>query len=253
MTAVAPTDEPSFTVELRYWDPESQAHIDTLVDHRRACLWDIDMPRGPWREAQRTDPFDGPYPSDQAPQVLAGRDAEAMTRKHINYYAPKEQLSYTLEDTCRKLRGQTVVPSDRAFIPVGHVALDAKLYTGLRKYNLYIPHDGSAVWIKSLWISDALRSCGVGRAAMDTIECFATLPPVSANVLLLDTLHEEDQVRLRGDTVVPNQPWYRRRGFRLIFTSPKEDNFYGMNEKDFQKAGCDPFVPRVVVMRKDLQ
>lgn len=55
--------------------------------------------------------------------------------------------------------------------------------------------DTGTVWIKTLYVSDALQSSGVGRAAMDALEELASDPPFCARTLMLDTISKEDQVR----------------------------------------------------------
>lgn len=157
-------------------------------------------------------------------------------------------MSVPLEDTCQTLRSTVTIPSGKTFVPIGHIALDT-MQPAADKFNLDIPRDGSAVWIKSFWISNALQSGGLGRAALDTLEAMATQAPLSATTLLLDTLEETDQIRLRPYIKVSNQAWYRRRGYRLIHTT---ENFYAINPLDFQDLGCEPFPTRTVFMRRDL-
>ncbi|CRK18102.1 hypothetical protein BN1723_011501 [Verticillium longisporum] len=132
------------------------------------------------------------------------------------------------------------LPSGKEFFPVGHIALDISYYEA-DGFNLNLP-EGSTLWIKSLFISKALRSSGIGRAAMDKLEGMATSPPLSATTLMLDTLFKDDQIRFQKPKVA-NQDWYARRGYRLVHTEP---GFYE-DEKQFQGA-----IPRTVFMRKDL-
>ena len=60
--------------------------------------------------------------------------------------------------------------------------------------DLSLPNTG-AIWIKTLYISNALQSSGLGRAAMDAIEAMATEEPICARTLMLDAVCKEDQMR----------------------------------------------------------
>ncbi|KAF3344593.1 Putative serine carboxypeptidase [Verticillium dahliae VDG2] len=132
------------------------------------------------------------------------------------------------------------LPSGKEFFPVGHIALDISNFEA-RGFNLNLP-EGSTLWIKSLFISKALRSSGIGRAAMDKLEGMATSPPLSATTLMLDTLLKDDQIKFQKPKVA-NQDWYARRGYRLVHTEP------GFYEAETQFYGA---IPRTVFMRKDL-
>ncbi|RNJ57984.1 hypothetical protein D7B24_005299 [Verticillium nonalfalfae] len=199
------------TVALVPWDPLSPEHIDRLTQQRIDCGWHIDKPSGAWKEAQQGG------------------------IKCI-YWLQSDPLL----DTCTTLRGLTLQPSGNEFFPVGHIALDIS-YHEADGFNLDLPED-STLWIKSLFISKALRSSGIGRAAMDKLEGMATSPPLSATTLMLDTLLKDDQIKFQNPKVA-NQDWYARRGYRLVHTEP---GFYE-DEKQFQGA-----IPRTVFMRKDL-
>lgn len=60
--------------------------------------------------------------------------------------------------------------------------------------DLDLPETG-AIWIKTLYVSNALQSSGIGRAAMDAVEAMATEEPICARTLMLDTVCKEDQMR----------------------------------------------------------
>lgn len=66
---------------------------------------------------------------------------------------------------------------------------------GLEHLNLDVPPTG-VIWIKTLYVSDALQSSGVGRAAMDALEEMAIAEPFCATTLMLDTVSKEDQARV---------------------------------------------------------
>lgn len=151
-------------------------------------------------------------------------------------------------DSCERLRNKSITPSGRTFVPIGHIALDVRSpYT--EKYQLNHPLDGSAVWVKSLWISNPLQAGGLGRAALDTLEAMATASPLNATTLLLDTMQKDDQRRLRPKIKVGTQEWYDRRGYRLIHTEP---DVYKITPEEFAEHGSGEFVIRTVFMRKDL-
>ncbi|CRK16426.1 hypothetical protein BN1723_011499 [Verticillium longisporum] len=199
------------TVALVPWDPLSPEHIDRLTQQRVDCGWHIDKPSGAWKEAQQGG------------------------IKCI-YWLQSDPLL----DTCTTLRGLTLQPSGKEFFPVGHIALDISNHE-THGFNLNLP-EGSTLWIKSLFISKALRSSGIGRAAMDKLEGMATSPPLSATTLMLDTLLKDDQIKFQKPKVA-NQDWYARRGYRLVHTEP------GFYEAETQFYGA---IPRTVFMRKDL-
>lgn len=110
------------------------------------------------------------------------------------------QQNKPLLDTCKSLRGVPLEPSNKEFIPIGHIALDMT-YPAAAKFNLDIPSEG-AIFIKSLYISKPLQSGGLGRAAMDTLESMATSEPLSARTLVLDTMQRDDQKKIMPWTKV---------------------------------------------------
>ncbi|KAK8009899.1 hypothetical protein PG990_008864 [Apiospora arundinis] len=240
--ALPSPDHAKATVNMVPWDAESQEHVEMLIKHRLACRWDDDKVAGPWRQAQREGKKCIFW------LILPDNDPENENRlqRHLDCFG--SEMSAPLEDTCKVLRGTPIIPSGKSFVPIGHAALDIA-QPAADKFNLDIPRDGSALWIKSLWVSTALQSSGLGRAAMDTLEAMAMQPPLSATMLLLDTLKEEDQLRLRPYVKSSNQGWYQRRGYLTIHTAK---DFYVINPLDFQDLGCEPFSTRTVFMRKDL-
>ncbi|CRK21332.1 hypothetical protein HYQ46_002128 [Verticillium longisporum] len=221
------------TVALVPWDPLSPEHIDRLTQQRIDCGWHVDKPSGAWKEAQQ-----GGIKCIYW-LVLQSHDPQAGEMIQLHKSAHPKQGDPLL-DTCTTLRGLALQPSGKEFFPVGHIALDISYYEA-DGFNLNLP-EGSTLWIKSLFISKALRSSGIGRAAMDKLEGMATSPPLSATTLMLDTLFKDDQIRFQKPKVA-NQDWYARRGYRLVHTEP---GFYE-DEKQFQGA-----IPRTVFMRKDL-
>lgn len=78
-------------------------------------------------------------------------------------------------------------------MPIGHISLDT-VSSGIDHLELDVPSQG-VIWIKTLYVSQALQSGGLGRAAMDALENMATSAPLSARTLMLDTMHKNDQLR----------------------------------------------------------
>ncbi|KAL2755368.1 hypothetical protein ACRALDRAFT_1064493 [Sodiomyces alcalophilus JCM 7366] len=184
------------------WDPESDEHVERLVQQRIACGWNADKVASEWKEDQ-----------------LAGR-------KCI-YWIEKRPL----KDTSRSafIRQATHEPSLAWFVPVGHISL-ARDDPGAKHLDLGLPSDG-AVWIKGVYVSGALQNRGLGRAAMDAAEAIAARPPLNARTLVLDTVQKDDQ--MRADYAVAmygrvakmtNEDWYIRRGYRVLKVVP---GYYG--------------------------
>ncbi|KAG4278924.1 uncharacterized protein LW94_8973 [Fusarium fujikuroi] len=128
-----------------------------------------------------------------------------------------------LVDTAESLRAKPRKPTHTKFYPVGHISLDDRNEkTG--NFVLDLPKEG-VYWIKTFYVSKALRSKGIGRAAMDIVESMAIEEPLCAKTLALDTAEKEMQKKLYrekngkelGST---NQDWYERRGYRLIHMQP---------------------------------
>ncbi|KXH61476.1 hypothetical protein CSAL01_03887 [Colletotrichum salicis] len=230
-------------VELIPWDPNSQDHFTRMVDQRIACGWASDLV-SQWQENQRTG-FKCTYWL-----VLADEDPERDARlaKHIADY-PKEKDP--MLDTADSISATPRTPTGASFHPVGHISLDID-NPAAAPLNLPIPKD-HVYWIKSLYVSFALQSCGIARAAMDLVESMATSEPLCAKTLMLDTVSKEDQLRKESMVVAqgklpptPTHAWYERRGYRLIHTI---NNFYGFPEKD---PDGNLLIRRTVFLRRDL-
>jgi GNAT superfamily N-acetyltransferase len=99
-----------------------------------------------------------------------------------------------LVDTAESLRAKPRKPTHTKFYPVGHISLDDRNEkTG--NFVLDLPKEG-VYWIKTFYVSKALRSKGIGRAAMDIVESMATEEPLCAKTLALDTAEKEMQKKL---------------------------------------------------------
>lgn len=138
--------------------------------------------------------------------------------KHIETY-PNEKTE--LQDTAISLGGKRRSPSPEfSFIPLGHISLDTE-YPG----SDYEPDTPGVFFIATFYISRALQSSGLGRAAMDKIEHTATSEPLNAKVLALSTVlasqeGRKEKLAALGRTLPEVEPelWYARRGYVVYKT-----------------------------------
>ncbi|KAK7409377.1 hypothetical protein QQX98_008439 [Neonectria punicea] len=126
-----------------------------------------------------------------------------------------------LQDTSTSIRGTSRNPTEELFYPVGHISLDS-VNPGTEVFDLDIPSE-NLYWIKTFYVSKALRSKGIGRASMDVVESMAVGKPLCARTLALDTVQKNSSIALAiAATGEPpkmtNQEWYERRGYQLIKT-----------------------------------
>ncbi|KAI8299735.1 hypothetical protein K4K59_002055 [Colletotrichum sp. SAR11_240] len=228
-------------VQLVPFDPDSPEHATRMVDQRTECGWHFDKVPD-WQEDQRSGQkciyWIAFAPDDP--------EAEVKLSKHTTRF-PKEKEP--LKDTATSLRATPRTPTGITFHPVGHISLDVD-NPAAKRLQLPIPSE-NLYWIKSLYVSYALQSAGIGRAAMDEVEGMATSEPLCAKVLMLDTVAKEDQHREELFQHLDGRPpamstelWYARRGYNVIW---KELNFY----PDFDKDG-NPLGRHTVFMRRDL-
>ena len=77
------------------------------------------------------------------------------------------------------------------FVPAGHIALDLR---PAENPPLGFPSVGP-VWIAGLYVSWALQSAGLGRAAMAAAEALAGRPPLNGRLVLLDTMPADEQMQ----------------------------------------------------------
>jgi GNAT superfamily N-acetyltransferase len=99
-----------------------------------------------------------------------------------------------LIDTAESLRAKPRTPTHTKIYPIGHISLDDSDEKS-RDIVLDLPKEG-VYWIKTFYVSKALRSKGIGRAAMDIVEHMAIDYPLCAKTLALDTAEKEMQKRL---------------------------------------------------------
>ncbi|KAK5998660.1 hypothetical protein PT974_01042 [Cladobotryum mycophilum] len=203
-------------VELVPWDPRNEEHYQRLYEQRVACTWDAELV-----EEWKTKVLEGRKflywikLRDDLPQ------RETVLAPHLDK-CPKERDP--LVDTATAIANTPRTPTNMSFLPIGHVALE--LYP---QRNTNFSLDPSTIWVKSLYISWALQTGGVGHAAMAQIERLAASPPLNAAALALDTVTKEFQLHeenlkvwfevtgiKRPDVVRSNEEWYVRQGYKVM-------------------------------------
>ena len=80
----------------------------------------------------------------------------------------------------------------RSFIPIGHICL-GQVSEAYEKHGL--ANGPGVYWISNFYISRALQSIGLGRAAMDLIETLAISEPLCARILALNAINKDDPIR----------------------------------------------------------
>ncbi|KAJ4259730.1 hypothetical protein NW762_007661 [Fusarium torreyae] len=202
------------------WDPNSSEHIERLLEQRIQCGWD----KTPeiveeWREKQTS--------GKKSIFWITLRADDPETRESLQLHFDKFPADKSpLTDTAESLRAKPRSPTHTKIHPVGHISLDDNNHKTDR-LNLDLPNEG-VYWIKTFYVSGALRSKGIGRVCMDIVEAMAIDEPLCAKTLALDTTEKEFQKKLYLERTgkepgTTNQDWYQRRGYRLIHT---EAGFY---------------------------
>ncbi|PYH85243.1 hypothetical protein BO82DRAFT_380849 [Aspergillus uvarum CBS 121591] len=214
------------------WDPLSEPHRALLVKQRVECSWDMEMVQEIWRDEQiRGDKciYWIVLPVDE---LVGGGERE------------------TLMDTAASISATPRQPTQAEFIPVGHIALDSNNKKA-EKVDLGIGSE-KVFWVKNFFVRHAFQSNGIGRAAMDEIERIAVREPLCAKTLMLDTVEREDQLREEFAKAtygrvpkIPNQDWYRSRGYGCLKIV---QNYYDVPDKNGKIWDT-----KTVFMRKDLQ
>ncbi|KAK7704976.1 hypothetical protein SLS64_008324 [Diaporthe eres] len=109
---------------------------------------------------------------------------------------------------------------NRAFVPIGHVALDLRPEENA---HLNLTDDG-IVWVAGLYVSWTLQRYGFGREAMRLAEHLASQEPLGAKWIVLDTMPRDQQMKpafikkvyfTQGKPApkVPIQDWYEGQGY----------------------------------------
>lgn len=152
----------------------------------------------------------------------------------------RKQERTPLLDSATTLGKTTRQPTNTPFTPIGHIALEG--YPG-RDERFNLPA-GKTLWVKSLYISAALQSSGLGRAAMAAIESEAAGAPHNCTVIALDTTSDawqrserslatfyDDRGLPRPKVVRTNEEWYRRQGYALMDLPPVQEGKTWAREK----------------------
>jgi hypothetical protein len=109
-----------------------------------------------------------------------------MLQKHLSCF-PTELSPVSDSATTFGGRPRTSPLSPEPFHPIGHISIDS--YSP--KATLADPAIGRYC-ITKLYVSSALQSQGLGRAAMDAVEKYAAEEPLCARTLTLDTISYEE-------------------------------------------------------------
>jgi len=138
-------------------------------------------------------------------QVLADSDLEKETKLalHITRY-PVETTPLTDSATSLGGMSRTAPSSSTAFIPVGHISLDSQLASDPDSHHVNGTEHVYAV--TTFYISRALHSGGLGRAAMVAVETMAKNEPLCAMELVLDTPHRDEIRDLERYTAFGHEP-----------------------------------------------
>lgn len=186
-------------VQLIPWDPESDEHVERLIQQRIACGWNSEAVETRWRNLQRIGHKcmywvvsflpDCPWPYlTLLFQVLADGDPQrsSLEEQHVAAY-PAEGSA--ISDTASSLGGKmrSTRPVTRPFIPVGHISLDSSAAD--QPGVTYDEED--ALRIANLYISRVLQGTGLGRLTMDALEQLASSEPLCARTLVLATNADE--------------------------------------------------------------
>ncbi|KAM3149923.1 hypothetical protein ABEW05_009784 [Botrytis cinerea] len=202
---------PKFSkVDLIPWDPDSPSHVERLFNQRVACTWNSEYVES-WREKQRQ----GAITLQWIVLPITSISRDDLHKLHTTHY-PLE--SEPLIDSATTFNAQPRTPPSppHSFFPIGHIALEVQPSSPTSSPS-------STYKISGLYISGALRSLGLGRATMDTMETLASSAPISAQKLILEVIaneypgKEERNVALKvKKQPVERQDWYARRGYRIV-------------------------------------
>ncbi|KAJ5936194.1 hypothetical protein N7454_005492 [Penicillium verhagenii] len=194
---------PKAKVVLIPWDPDSGAHRKVLVKQREECSWHQERVEKEWREAQVKGEkciywiifsAENSYISEHMMTYLSSKADSNLSRNLQGVMLTGNlQRNPLLRDTAQSINAIPRKPSHKAFVPVGHISLDPQ-NPEAKHVDLKSALTG-AFWIKSFYVSRAIQSQGVGRAAMDEVEKMATRQPLNARTLMLDTIQRDDALR----------------------------------------------------------
>ncbi|KAI8713596.1 hypothetical protein NCS52_01304400 [Fusarium sp. LHS14.1] len=195
------------------WDPSNEAHFKRMYDQRVACGWRYEEVEE-WRNKMlKSQKF--LYWIVLADD-LEGR--EELLATHTGRYPDEAE---ELSDTANTVFSTSREPTNRRFLPIGHIALEL-----LPQQNERFQLPSSTIWIMSLYISWALQSAGLGRSAMAETERLARLPPFNRDIVGLDTVQKHFQLgdnnfnkthySSSGSEVRAIEEWYMRQGYEAV-------------------------------------
>ncbi|RTE77799.1 hypothetical protein BHE90_007707 [Fusarium euwallaceae] len=223
------------------WDPTSETHFKRMYDQRVSCGWryeEVDQWRSKMLKGQKFL-----YWIILADD-LEGRE-ELLTTHTSRYPDEAEELS----DTAKTVFNSPREPTNRRFVPIGHIALEL-----LPQQNERFGLPSSTIWIMSLYISWALQGAGLGRSAMVETERLARLPPFNSDVIGLDTVQKHFQLGdnnfrktyydSKGTKVRASEEWYVRQGYEAVERVDR-----GYDWKDVVTGDFVP-VPLVYMVKK---
>ncbi|KAG4443416.1 hypothetical protein IFR05_001095 [Cadophora sp. M221] len=221
-------------VQLIPWDFTSLEHVERLVQQRIACGWDSEAVES-WIPKQEIGNFNLQWIvgstisssfSTHIFKVLSDTDPEKESKllKHTSAHSSENVL---LLDTATSYGGKprSIPLPQQTFIPVGHICLGPApaYYDDVKE-----PFAEGSYWISNFYVSRALQSSGLGRAAMDTAERIATSEPLNAKMLGLNAINKvdigsEEKYAALKLPIPPfsNQGWYERRGYVVYMNIPK--------------------------------
>ena len=230
-------------IALIAWDPASDAHAERMTTQRHACGWDMDQVPYWQKKVAAGDKL-------LFWIVLSGGGSEEeLLSKHR---AGSEAEIAPLRDTAARVGRTDRTPTEEAFLPIGHIALDE-----YPKRNVLFGLPAATLWIKSFYISKcvasspfpgililrintllftwkmltrngrAIQSGGLGRKAMEQAEAMAAAAPFRSAALALDTTHPAWQRRMTSQSLYgtdeppadapsirTNQAWYTRQDYK---------------------------------------
>ncbi|KAK8144015.1 hypothetical protein G3M48_006427 [Beauveria asiatica] len=212
-------------IALVPWDPASDRHADRMTTQRQACGWDVDKVSH-WQERVAA--------GDKLlfwVVLLSGEGndaAEALLARHRAECAGERE---SLRDTAARVGRSARKATGDAFLPIGHIALDE-----YPARNVLFGLPAATLWIKSFYISKAIRSGSLGRKAMAQVEAMAAAPPFCSAALALDTsssewqrrtasqsLYGTDEPPAEAPAVQTNQAWYARQDYKDMALPEKEE------------------------------
>ncbi|KAF4960741.1 hypothetical protein FSARC_10370 [Fusarium sarcochroum] len=198
------------------WDPTSETHFQRMYDQRVACGWRHEEVEEWKNKMLKNEKF--LYWITLADDL---GQREGLLTMHTGQY-PKE--AEELLDTASTVYNTPREPTNRRFLPIGHISLEL-----LPEQNERLQLPPSTIWIMSLYISWTLQSAGLGRSAMLATERLAKLPPFNRNVIALDCVQKHFQLadndfgkppnRSRGTQtaeVRATEEWYARQGYEIV-------------------------------------